>query len=228
MSLVVSHRPSPNFNARTQPVSMLVLHYTGMKTGEAAIERLCDPDAGVSAHYVVEEDGRVLQLVAESDRAWHAGRGAWAGVSDVNSASIGIEIVNGGHEFGLPPFPALQIESVITLCRDILGRHPIAPTNIIGHSDMAPNRKEDPGERFPWAQAAAAGIGLWPGDEAPADGIDDVASALQTIGYPLDDEVSVEQAITAFQRRFRPSRVDGAADGETRKRVGQVLQAYRS
>ncbi len=227
MSLIVTHRPSPNFNARKAPVSILVLHYTGMETGEAAIERLCDPEAGVSAHYVVEEDGAVLQLVAESDRAWHAGMGAWAGRKDVNSASIGIEIVNGGHEFGLPAFAAAQIESVIALSRDILSRHPIAPDGVIGHSDMAPDRKQDPGERFPWARLAAAGVGLWPAADAPCAIVDDVGSALKAIGYPVGAAISVDQAVMAFQRRFRTSRIDGVADAETRARIGQVFAAYR-
>jgi len=150
--MTYTQRPSPNHNARRLPVSMLVLHYTGMHSGAAAIERLCDPEAQVSAHYVVEEDGHVLQLAPESQRAWHAGRGAWRGCTDVNSASIGVEIVNGGHDFGLPDFPAPQIEAVIALCQGVLARHPIAACDVIGHSDLAPDRKQDPGEKFPWRQ----------------------------------------------------------------------------
>ena len=227
MSLLVTHRPSPNFNARKRLISALILHYTGMETAEAAIERLCDPEAGVSAHYVVEEDGSILQLVAETERAWHAGQGRWACETDLNSASIGIEIVNGGHEFGLPPYPEIQIEAVIALCRDILGRHAIAPDHIIGHSDMAPDRKADPGERFPWARLAKAGIGVWPEPDAPGDAAVPAAEALADIGYAIEGEGLCASVITAFQRRFRQNRVDGVLDAETIKRIAQVHHAYR-
>lgn len=227
MSLIVTHRPSPNFNARKRRVSALILHYTGMETGEAAVERLCDPQAGVSAHYVVEEDGSVLQLVAEQDRAWHAGAGRWACETDLNSASIGIEIVNGGHEFGLPPYPDVQIEAVIALCRDILSRYAIAPDHIIGHSDMAPERKQDPGERFPWAQLAEHGVGLWPAADAPGDAAVPAAEALADIGYAIEGEGLCSTVVAAFQRRFRQSKVDGVLDAETTQRIAQVRRAYR-
>jgi len=227
VSLIVTHRPSPNFNARKRPISALILHYTGMETGEVAIERLCDPAAGVSAHYVVEEDGAVLQLVAEKDRAWHAGVGQWACETDLNSASIGIEIVNGGHDFGLPPYPDVQIDAVIALCQDILSRHAIAPDHIIGHSDMAPERKEDPGERFPWDRLAENGVGLWPALDAPGDPAVPAAEALADIGYAIEGEGLCPTVITAFQRRFRQGRVDGVLDAETTRRIGQVHQAYR-
>lgn len=222
---------SPNHDERRAAISMLVLHYTGMESGRAAIERLCDPQAKVSAHYVVEENGQVVQLVDEDRRAWHAGLGAWRGVTDVNSASIGIEVVNGGHDFGLPDFPDMQIEAVIALSRDILARHPIAPCNVVGHSDLAPERKQDPGERFPWARLAAHGVGVWPdgvaGDRTvrhgPAQGsgagLAGLLAQLRTIGY-ADPGARAYTArtgavVAAFQRRFRPAHVDGLIDGET-------------
>ena len=157
------HSPSPNFDRRGGvPVSILVLHYTGMQSGAEALARLCDSASKVSAHYVVEEDGGVYALVAEEHRAWHAGVSSWHGETRVNAASIGIEIVNPGHEFGYRPFPRVQVEAVIALCRDILSRHEIPARNVVGHSDVAPMRKEDPGELFPWAWLAAQGVGLWP------------------------------------------------------------------
>jgi N-acetylmuramoyl-L-alanine amidase len=153
--------PSPNFDARTRPPDMIVLHYTGMRTGEAALARLRDPAAKVSAHYLVEEDGRIFTLVAEERRAWHAGASFWRGERNVNGASIGIEIVNPGHEHGYRPFPDAQIEAVIDLVADIRSRWTIADERILGHSDVAPQRKEDPGELFPWRRLAEAGHGLW-------------------------------------------------------------------
>jgi len=206
--------PSPNINARKRPVSALVLHYTGMETGDAAIRRLCDPAASVSAHYVVKEDGVILRLAAENARAWHAGAGVWRGETDMNSASIGIEIVNGGHDFGLPAYPRAQISAVISLSRSILARWPISPRDVIGHSDLAPDRKQDPGERFPWSSLAEAGVGLWPG--APEPGPIDEAEArasVTAIGYGAEFDLS--DVLAAFQRRYRPSRVDGALDEET-------------
>src|SRR5579864_6043616 len=164
-------RPSPNHDARNVPVDLLVLHYTGMKSANEALERLCDPAAKVSAHYTVDEDGTVYHHVPEARRAWHAGVSSWAGATDINACSIGIELVNPGHEFGYRDFPDAQIEALITLCHGILLRHPISSARVLGHSDVAPARKEDPGELFPWARLAKAGIGLWPqaatGDLAP-------------------------------------------------------------
>jgi len=228
--MTIISAPSVNFNERKLPISMLVLHYTGMESGAAALERLRDPGAEVSAHYVVEEDGRVFRLVDEDMRAWHAGRGEWAGIKDVNSASIGIEIVNGGHDFGLPEFPDMQIDAVITLCRDIVTRHRIKPVNIIGHSDLAPGRKSDPGEKFPWAKLAEHGIGLWPQAQAPDRrnlfklgdrdrGIAAAQHGLATIGYAIGvsgvfDAVT-HDCVTAFQRRFRPDHIDGEIDMES-------------
>lgn len=152
--------PSPNFNQRKLPITLIVLHYTGMADGPSALARMRDPAAQVSAHYMVEEDGRIFRLVDEDKRAWHAGVSLWHGETDINSSSIGIEIVNGGHDFGLPDFPAAQIDAVIELVKDVMGRHRIGPEGVIGHSDIAPGRKQDPGEKFPWDRLAAAGCAL--------------------------------------------------------------------
>ncbi|MDQ7077815.1 MAG: N-acetylmuramoyl-L-alanine amidase [Robiginitomaculum sp.] len=168
--MAMINAPSPNHNERTLPVSMLVLHYTGMESGQAALDRLRDPAARVSAHYVLEEDGRLFQLVEEHRRAWHAGLSFWRGITDINSASVGIEIVNGGHDFGLPAFSEAQMQALIPLCQGIMARHSIAAHNIVGHSDIAPGRKQDPGERFDWQRLAREGIGLWPTPaEAPPE-----------------------------------------------------------
>jgi N-acetylmuramoyl-L-alanine amidase len=205
-------RPSPNHNERLRPLSMLVLHYTGMPTAAAALDRLCDPAAEVSAHYVVEEDGSVWSLVPEERRAWHAGLSFWRGETDVNSASIGIEIVNPGHEFGYRPFPEPQMAALEALTRGVVGRHGIAPWNVVGHSDVAPRRKEDPGELFDWPRLARSGVGLWPERAAPTPSADPRAD-LARIGYETED---LQATVTAFQRRFRPSRVDGLLDTATR------------
>ncbi len=223
----IKSAPSPNFDDRKLPISCLVLHYTGMETGKAALDRLCDPDAKVSAHYMVEEDGTIFQLVDEADRAWHAGVSSWNGVNDINSASIGIEIVNGGHDYGLPEFPDVQIGALLWLCAGILERHDIQPKNIVGHSDIAPARKEDPGEKFPWALLAAENIGVWPKnisddqrilfEKGDRDrGISIAQSGLAHIGYEAfvsgimdDDTIFV---LKALQRRYRPEKVDGKID----------------
>ena len=202
-------RPSPNHDERDgATVDMLVLHYTGMQTAEAALERLCDPAAKVSAHYTVDETGTVYAHVPEARRAWHAGLSFWAGVTDVNARSIGIELVNPGHEFGYREFPEAQITALITLCHGILSRHPIPVARVLGHSDVAPARKEDPGELFPWEWLAKAGIGLWPGQTESGLGPD----ALTRFGY--DPEAPQDKLITAFQRHFRPRKMDGRWDGE--------------
>lgn len=242
MALNVLDAPSPNFDQRRAPPDMLVLHYTGMKTGHEAVARLRDPEAKVSAHYVVNEDGSILRLVAEERRAWHAGRGAWQGETDCNAASIGIEIVNPGHEFGYRAFPDVQIGAVIDLVADIRSRWTIPDARIIGHSDLAPDRKEDPGELFPWKRLAGEGHGLWfdpapervaalgaplaPGDEGL--GVIVLRAGLHRLGYGLkpggdyDDETRL--TVTAFQRHWRPSTIDGVADGETRARLVGLLQ----
>jgi len=204
---------------------MLVLHYTGMKTAAEALERLCAPASQVSAHYLVDEDGTIWRLVAEEHRAWHAGISSWRGRSDVNGASIGIELVNPGHEWGYRPFPEPQMAALEALCRDILARHPILPRHVLGHSDVAPRRKQDPGELFDWPRLARAGIGLFPAASA-SDTIADVQRLLAAIGYAvpasgrLDDETAL--VLAAFQRHFRPSRCDGVADAETRGRIAAV------
>ena len=209
-------RPSPNFNDRKLPVSMAVLHYTGMETAEAAIARLADPAAEVSAHYVVLEDGQVIRMVDEAKRAWHAGRAFWRGITDVNSASIGIEIVNPGHEFGYRPFPDAQIDAVIELLGGIVARHNITRGNVVGHSDVAPARKEDPGELFPWYRLAKLRLALPRPTKNLMDPLWPDAGfllALERFGYDITDG---EAAVRAFQRRFRPELIDGIVDGECR------------
>ncbi len=219
--------PSPNHDTRGgQTVDMLLLHYTGMKTGEAALERLCDPSAKVSAHYMIEEDGRVFRLVPEDRRAWHAGVACWAGQRDINACSIGIELVNPGHEFGYRDFTAEQMESLVTLCHKVLGRHAIAPARVLGHSDVAPARKQDPGERFDWAALARASIGLWPGDARATSEAPNEAAFLQGLGrfgYAID-EASPREVITAFQRHFRPAAVTGRVDAESAGRLDALLR----
>ncbi|RIJ18232.1 N-acetylmuramoyl-L-alanine amidase [Henriciella mobilis] len=223
----IAQQPSPNFDDRRFPVSMLVLHYTGMQTGEAALERMCDPEASVSAHYMVWESGDIVQLVDEDKRAWHAGVSRWQGEEELNSRSIGIEIVNGGHDWRLedgrlPPYPADQIDAVIALSRDIIARWSIPQTRIVGHSDIAPTRKQDPGEHFPWARLAGQGVGLWPlsleASQRPS-----IDAALQAIGY---DTTDLGAAVTAFQRRWRPARVDGLVDADTRSIAFAVADLY--
>jgi N-acetylmuramoyl-L-alanine amidase len=224
-------RKSPNFGPRREGarVDMLVLHYTGMKTCGDALDRLCDPAAQVSAHYVIDEDGTAYRLVDESNRAWHAGVSAWRGDSDVNSRSIGIELVNPGHEFGYREFPKPQIEALIALARDIVARHAIPPINVVGHSDVAPSRKTDPGEKFDWRALARAGIGIWPkrpqamadtgpyGDERVM--LSEAQTRLARIGYEIEPtgraDAQTQYVLTAFQRRFRPKKIDGRLDAET-------------
>lgn len=213
-------RPSPNHDDRNgAPIDMLLLHYTGMKSAEAALERLCDPAAKVSAHYTIDEDGTVYSLVAESRRAWHAGAAHWAGAADINARAIGIELVNPGHEFGYREFPDSQIASLTTLCHSILMRHPIPSWRVLGHSDVAPARKDDPGELFPWQQLAKSGIGLWP--QAITSDLD--AKALTRFGY--DPDVPQDKTITAFQRHFRPKKLDGQWDSECAGLLASLLSA---
>ena len=205
---------------------MLVLHYTGMKTAEEALARLCDPAAKVSAHYTVDRDGSVYAHVPEERRAWHAGASHWAGRSGVNDRSIGVELVNPGHEFGYSPFTDDQIASLIELARGILKRHAIPARFVLGHSDVAPSRKTDPGELFPWQHLAEHGIGLWPAARSAnaPDGADFVA-ALAGFGYgvPPAVDVPLEAVIAAFQRHFRPSCINGVADDESRAVLAGLL-----
>jgi N-acetylmuramoyl-L-alanine amidase len=208
--------PSPNFDARALPVSIIVLHYTGMQSAEEAITRLRDPEAKVSSHWLVAEDGQIVRLVDEANRAWHAGKSRWRGVTDINSASVGIEIVNPGHEFGYRPFPDEQIESVIRLTAAIKNRYNITRGNVVGHSDIAPARKQDPGELFPWGKLARLRLAL----PRPTKGLMDPGwtdagflLALERFGYEVIDGLA---ATVAFQRRFRPELVDGTIDAECR------------
>jgi N-acetylmuramoyl-L-alanine amidase len=208
--------PSPNFDERATPVSMIVLHYTGMQDAASAIAWLANPESKVSAHYVVTEDGQVVRMVPEEKRAWHAGRSHWRGVTDVNSASIGIEIVNPGHEFGYRPFPDEQIEALIPLMQGIKERHGITRGNIVGHSDIAPARKQDPGELFPWGKLARLRLALpRPTKKLLDPGWSDAGFllALERFGYDVTDPLA---ATVAFQRRFRPELIDGTIDAECR------------
>ena len=217
--------PSPNQDDRPPgtPIDTLLLHYTGMQSAGAAIDRLRDPAARVSSHFVVDEDGTVWRLVPDSRRAWHAGVSFWRGHAGLNDRSVGIEIVNPGHEWGYRPFPPAQMEAVVALCRDLLERHPIPAVNVVGHSDVAPDRKQDPGELFDWPHLARHGIGLWP--QADADPLPPhaVSAALRAIGYPIPD---LATTLRAFQRRWRPGAVTGEADPATRARLAAVQSAY--
>ncbi|MCZ6587329.1 MAG: N-acetylmuramoyl-L-alanine amidase [Alphaproteobacteria bacterium] len=227
----LTDRPSPNHDERlpedggAAAIDMLVIHYTGMVPDARALDWLCDPASSVSAHYFIDEAGVACRLVPENRRAWHAGVSAWRGATDINSRSIGIELSNPGHEFGYRDFPPPQIDALVTLTRDIVARHPIPRRNVVGHSDIAPARKIDPGERFPWRQLAEVGFGLWPNqgtDSTAADDTDDVAAMLAAYGYDTDNN-ALADVVAAFQRHFRPERFDGVADGETRARLAALL-----
>jgi N-acetylmuramoyl-L-alanine amidase len=214
--MTIIETASPNFDERTLPVTMIVLHYTGMVDASAALARLCDRDAKVSAHYLVDEDGTVHRLVAEDKRAWHAGASRWRRIEDVNSASIGIELVNPGHEHGYRDFPEAQIDALVGLVGDIKERHGVTRGNIVGHSDIAPTRKQDPGELFPWARLARLRLAL----PRPTKNLMDpmwtdagFLIALERFGYDVTDKLA---AVVAFQRRYRPELIDGEIDGECR------------
>jgi N-acetylmuramoyl-L-alanine amidase len=225
----IIERPSPNFDVRDCAIDMLVLHYTAMETATAALDWLCNPESKVSTHYLIDEAGKVFRLVTEDQRAWHAGVANWFEETNINARSIGIELHNPGPELGDPPFEEAQMVALIDLVREIIARHDIAATRVLGHSDVAPIRKRDPGEKFDWARLADAGIGFWPDHTGAADQkVDprsngDEVSALQSMlgayGYGVtrsgkyDDETKA--VVTAFQRHFRPANVDGIADGET-------------
>ncbi len=242
MSVSMIDHPSPNWGDRKGrgPIDMVVLHYTGMANGDLALERLSDPTQEVSAHYLVEEDGRIFRLVPEHGRAWHAGVAYWQGERDINSCSIGIEIVNPGHTWGYRPFPERQVRAVEHLLADIVERHGITPARILGHSDVAPGRKEDPGELFPWPRLAAQGFGVYPslcddgrfggpGALVPAQGSEVAAlrGALAQIGYEIMPEPIydpwTETVVRAFQRHFEPevfaAGTHGSATGRTRARA---------
>jgi N-acetylmuramoyl-L-alanine amidase len=232
--------PSPNHGERSAAIDILLLHYTGMPDADGALQRLCDATSEVSSHYFVFEDGRLVQCVPEARRAWHAGEGSWGGAADINSRSIGIEIANPGHGWRYDDFPDVQIAGVIALCRDILARHPIRPCRVLAHSDVAPLRKQDPGEKFPWCRLAASGVGLWVepepithgvalamGDDGPK--VQELQSQLAQYGYGLDATSRYDEAttavVTAFQRHFRPARIDGVADVSTRGTLSKLLAA---
>jgi len=241
----VEVRASPNCGARRDCAGpdMIVLHYTGMESGEAAEAWLCDPASEVSSHYLVHENGRIVQMVREADRAWHAGKSSWHGVTDVNSRSVGIEIVNPGHAFGYRNFPKRQVGAVIALCQGIVRRHGIRPERVLGHSDVAPGRKVDPGEKFPWKALAEAGVGLYvrPARISAGQGLgigdsgEDVArfqARLSRFGYGIEEsgvfDERTQTVTAAFQRHFRPRRVDGIADRSTVKTLDSLLGAFGS
>jgi N-acetylmuramoyl-L-alanine amidase len=233
-------RVSPNFGPRQGVAApdMIVLHYTGMESGPGAESWLCNPESAVSSHYLVHEDGRIVQMVRESDRAWHAGRSSWKGVTDVNSRSVGIEIVNPGHFLGYPDFPDVQIEAVVALCAGICARHAIPPERVLAHSDVAPGRKIDPGEKFPWQRLAAARLaiaapavgargGPYLGPGATGSGVERLQAMLALYGYGAEisgryDALTMA-VVDAFQRHFRPARVDGIADAETCEALRRLL-----
>ena len=234
--------PSPNREPRrgVSAPDMLILHYTGMESAEAALDWLTREEAKVSCHYLVDEEGRIAQIVAESERAWHAGQSLWAGETDLNSRSIGIEIHNPGHDFDYPAFPEAEMQAVEALCLDILARHAIAPDRVLAHSDVAPGRKRDPGEKFDWARLARKGIGLWvepvalgadqglgPGDEG--ENVARLQQQLHDFGYGVEVTstygTGLEKVVEAFQRHFRPARIDGRADLSTRETLRRLLAA---
>jgi N-acetylmuramoyl-L-alanine amidase len=238
-------RASPNFGPRRDGLKpeVILLHYTGMASGPAAEDWLCNPASEVSSHYLVHEDGRIVQMVRESDRAWHAGKSSWRGVTDINSQSVGIEIVNPGHLLGYRAFPPRQIRSVISLCRGIIARHAIRPEMILGHSDVAPGRKVDPGERFPWGLLSRQGVGhfvaparhrggseLRQGDAG--EGVAELQQMLACYGYGIEASGRYDEAtptvVAAFQRHFRPGKVDGVADRSTLETLKRLLGALIS
>jgi N-acetylmuramoyl-L-alanine amidase len=243
-SVVAEIRPSPNHNERkgSGTADMIVLHYTGMPNDQDAIDHLCNRASEVSAHYVVLQNGYIIQLVAEARRAWHAGASSWAGETDINSRSIGIEIANPGHDHGYPAFPKRQIAAVTALCRSIFTRHRIPADHVLGHSDVAPTRKRDPGEKFPWKALADSGIGLWVkpepidqagptftlGDTNPA--IEETQALLANYGYEITATTgfldgATRDTVAAFQRHFRPQRVDGFIDGSTIATLKSLIAA---
>ena len=236
----IEQHPSPNHGPRAPGVrvDILLLHYTGMKTAEGALSWLSDPRSEVSSHYFIFEDGRTVQLVDEERRAWHAGRGIWAGEGDINSRSIGIELAHPGHEHGYRAFAAPQIAALVALSQGILARHPIPPERVLAHSDVAPDRKEDPGELFPWQVLHAAGIGHWVQPEPVVagsvlkrgdrgGGVSDLQHRFRQYGYAIDEESDfgpvTEAVVVAFQRHFRQARFDGVADVSTVRTLDRLI-----
>jgi N-acetylmuramoyl-L-alanine amidase len=241
-ALATKLHPSPNFGARRgvgRP-DMLLLHYTGVEAANKAIDWLSRPESGVSAHYVIDEAGGITQLVAESMRAWHAGIAVWAGETDINSASVGIEIHNPGHELGYREFPEPQLRALEALALDVIARHRIPPERVLAHSDVAPARKKDPGEKFPWARLAAAGIGHWVVPEPVNWACDGLATAkgrrvaeaqalLARYGYGVEltgvADAATQGVVRAFQRHFRPERADGRIDHSTIATLERLIAA---
>ncbi len=242
-SVVADLKSSPNHNERREGAAadMIVLHYTGMADADAALARLCAPESEVSTHYFVYEDGRIIQCVPEARRAWHAGSAGWAGETDINSCSIGIEVANPGHDHDYPDFPRRQIAAVIALCRGIIARRGIRADRVLAHSDVAPARKKDPGEKFPWRLLHESGVGLWVKPVRIAEGgnpllpgqsgerVRLLQTKLAEYGYAVATDGKYDEAmaqvVAAFQRHFRPERVDGIADDSTRETLGRVLAA---
>ena len=235
-------RPSPNFGERKdgKSINTIILHYTGMVTGQAAEDWLCADESQVSSHYLVHEDGKIVQMVREADRAWHAGKSFWHGETDLNSVSVGIEIVNRGHQLGYDDFPAKQINAVIRLCRGIILRHGVRPDRVLAHSDIAPGRKVDPGEKFPWGKLAAKGIGHFIEPEPVSGGrfftlgeegqpVEALQAMLALYGYEMPItgvfDAQTEKNVKAFQLHFRPAKVDGVADVST---IGTLHKLLRS
>jgi N-acetylmuramoyl-L-alanine amidase len=241
MTLPIESCPSPNHGERTGgPIDILLLHYTGMPDADQSLAWLTDPASQVSAHYFIFEDGRIVSLVDEQRRAWHAGASQWGSATDINSRSIGIEIANSGHPGGLPDFPDEQIDALVALCRDILARHGIPPRRVLAHSDVAPGRKLDPGERFPWARLAADGVGHWTKPRPPSDGaicargdegehVATLQALLALYGYGIDVtekfDQRTEDVVVAFQRHFRQERVNGRADRSTIETLRELIEA---
>lgn len=234
--------PSPNFGERKngRAIDTLILHYTGMESGQAAQDWLCSEDSQVSSHYIVHEDGRIVQMVREVDRAWHAGKSHWQGEADMNSCSIGIEIVNGGHDYGMPDFPEDQMVSVVQLCQSIIARHSIPAQRVLAHSDVAPVRKVDPGEKFDWKLLAQSGVGHWTEPTPIAGGryycegetgqpIEALQAMLSLYGYCIDVngtfDAQTKGVVEAFQRHFRPEKIDGVADFSTIDTLHRLLKA---
>lgn len=243
--LAIRYRPSPNHGPRAgaRAPDLLLLHYTATATGEAALRWMCHEKSQVSAHYFVDLDGSTIQMVGEDRRAWHAGQSRWAGDSDINSCSIGIEIQNVGIETGYPDFPEIQMVAVEALCRDIIARNDIPPERVLAHSDVAPLRKADPGEKFDWARLHKAGIGHWVAAAPPGDGpalqlgddgeeVRALQFQLKRYGYTLEPsglyDAQTRQTVVAFQRHFRTGQVDGVADHSTRDTLDRLIAALDS
>lgn len=235
----MDYQASPNFDAREgENPDMLIIHYTGMPSLDASLKRLTDPKSRVSAHYLIGEDGRIIQLVPEEKRAWHAGESFWQGEEGLNDRAIGIELQNPGHEFGYRAFPEIQIDSLIRLCQDIRGHWSIPNDRVLGHSDVAPGRKQDPGELFPWGELAREGLGLWPRNLTPGgsgtvfetshpDDIRELQEKLSKFGYRITPngkfDFPTKTVLTAFQRHWRPAQMSGVGDAETLAILNNLL-----